>query len=141
MYFNSSIVLPNSKSSKYASFYITAGGEGKSRTNEVLQQIMKIYPTLQTTFTQIQGIYAGSLLKLPIRWSPMNVPYLSSINGASITFDGFAANMDCTMYWIAMPVERPAYDAKTTVDSTHIRYLVSYRLFRRPSSQAARNYH
>lgn len=91
----------------------------------MLQQVMAYYPTLQSTFSEITGIFPGSLLKLPIRWSPINLPYLKAVSGSSVTVDGFAANMDCTLYWIAVPVVRSNYDQGATISSDHIRYLVS----------------
>lgn len=117
-------MLPNSNSSKWITFYITPGTKDKARNNEVLQQIINSYPALQTSFSAIKGIFPGSLVKLPIRWSPINLPYLKEVNGTSITIDGFASNMDCTLYWIAVSIERPAYDQGNTVNSSHIRYLV-----------------
>ena len=93
----------------------------------MLQQIISYYPTLQTSFSPIKRIYAGSLLKPPVRWSPISLPYIKAIKGTAVTVDGFAANFDCTLYWIAVSVERPAYDAQTTVSSSHIRYLVGCR--------------
>lgn len=106
------------------SFYISPAGSGDIRNNEVLQQVVDYFGTLKASFGQIEGIYAGSLLSLPIRWSPVYAPYVKKVAGNSITIDGFASNMDATIYWIAMPVERPERNALNTISSSRIRYLV-----------------
>jgi hypothetical protein len=90
----------------------------------VLQQIVNYYPTVKASFSQVKGIFAGSLLKLPIRWSPIYAPYIKKVSGSSITIDGFSPNMDATLYWIATAVERPARDMQNTVSSSRVRYLV-----------------
>ena len=125
-YLNSSILLPNSKSSSWISFYISPSTSDKARNNEVLQQIISYFPTLQSSFAQIKGIFAGSLLKLPIRWSPMHAPYIAAINSTEVAIAGVASNADCTLYWIAVSLERPAYDAQLSVGTGRIRYLVAY---------------
>ena len=124
LYYNSSIKLPNTKNSQWVAFYIGPASSTDIRNNEVLQQIIDYYPTLKSSFAQIAGIYAGSLLRLPVRWSPVYAPYVKKVTGNAVIIDGFAPNMDSTIYWITMPVERPERDALNTINSSRVRYLV-----------------
>jgi hypothetical protein len=89
-----------------------------------LDKIKDLYPALKLSYPQISGFYAGSLLKKPIRWSPISMPYLKSISGEGFVIDGFAPNMDCDLHWIIINIERPEYDALLTISQDKIRYLV-----------------
>ena len=54
----------------------------------------------------------------------MSVPYLKSFSSDRFLLDGFAAEMDSTIYWIAVDLERAEYDALNTISLDRIRYLV-----------------
>ena len=121
-------MLPKIQNVKWLQYWITPGGTTDPTNSEVLDKIKSAYPALQVSFPQISGFYAGTLLKKPLRWSPISMPYLKSINGGGFTVDGFASNRDGTLYWILTNIERPEYDALLTISSSRIRYLVEFGL-------------
>lgn len=85
---------------------------------------MQFYPTLTGTYSEVAGLFVGSLLKLPLRWSSISVPYLKSFAADRFVLDGFAAETDATIYWIAVDLERAEFDAQLAVSPDRIRYLV-----------------
>jgi len=82
------------------------------------------YPTLTGAYPEVSGLFLGSLLKLPLRWSTISVPYLKSFASDRFVIDGFAAETDATLHWIVVDLERAEFDALHTVSPDRIRHLV-----------------
>jgi hypothetical protein len=89
-----------------------------------VEQIRNYFPTLKTTYPAISAYYSGSLLKKPIRWSPMAAVYLKSLSDVKFSLDGIAASEDSKLSYIITSMERSEYDALNTISQTRIRYLV-----------------
>lgn len=76
-----------------------------------------------TSFSEVKGFYPGSLLPVPMKWSPVNSPYVRAVNAEGFTIDGFSSNRDGTLNWIVVDLERAEYNSGQTMSTTRVRYL------------------